>query len=63
MRTRCLSQYIARGQLDPTRQDVLAQLKAQPASQYEVPSLEFFENRVAQAAFRDTKKFGQQTTS
>ena len=63
MRTRCLSQYIARGQLDPTRDDVLAQLKALPASQHPVPPLEFFKQRVAQAALRDTKKFGQQTTS
>ena len=63
MRARCLSQYIARGQLDPTRDDVLAQLKALPASQHPVPPLEFFKQRVAQAALRDTKKFGQQTTS
>jgi hypothetical protein len=52
-----MSQHIAGGQFDPT-QAVMAQLKALP----EVPSMDFFEERVARAARRDVKKFQQHTT-
>jgi hypothetical protein len=61
MRTRFMSQHIAGGQFDPT-QAVMAQLKALPASLHEVPSMDFFEERVARAARRDVKKFQQHTT-
>jgi hypothetical protein len=56
-----MSQHIAGGHFDPT-QAVMAQLKALPASPREVPSLDFFEERVARAARRDVKKFQQPTT-
>ncbi len=62
MRNRFMSQHIAGGQFDPTAQAVMAQLKALPASPQEVPSLIFFEERVARAARRDVKRFQHHTT-
>jgi hypothetical protein len=57
-----MSQHIAGGQFDPT-QAVMAQLEAKPASPHEVPSMDFFEKRVARAARRDMRKFQQHTTT
>jgi hypothetical protein len=57
-----MSQHIAGGQFDPTAQAVMAQLKALPASPQEVPSLDFFEERVARAARRDVKRFQHHNT-